>query len=388
MSVVETKILGKRLHDLRYEDDCPDTYGYEISIQAAEERCNHIRQKHLAQSLRVTSRIAPDIWATAEDVRKKVAPGSELELYVYNSPEVQAVSYPRAGKKVFVIGITSGLVKLLSQKELRFVIGHELGHCIFEHGGYAEPTSDLYNVENLNLLALNRAAEISADRVGYIACGSLDVACKAILKMASGLSEEFLRFDVAAYLDQGRELQQMGGSEGELYSTHPVFTSRLKALLWFEMSDLCRSWSDKSGKAPLKGSESDSKVREELASTHGFRLTGMNEEALKRTLLWGAMCLFTVDNRLTKAEQAFLRQTFGDRDTDNIVGFVKTNGVEVVKQRFQERLRTVAAMSAKRRKVFYENLESFIPVAGGCDQSKEHLLQNVADTLKVFREAR
>jgi len=377
-----------RLTELRYEDDCPDLYGSELSSEEKQDRFMEVRRKHLAQSLRITPQLAPAIWGAIERVRDRIVPGARMEAYLYNAPETQAFSFPGLASDAFVMGMASGLIKLVSLSELEFVIGHELGHCVFGHTRYADPNSDVNNVERLNLLALQRAAEISADRAGYVACGDRDVACRAILKVASGLSDDHLRYDIVSYLDQGREFHELGGSESELMSTHPIFTSRMKALLWFEMSDLYHAWSGRKDKAPIATSELNRKVRAELASANGFRLGNINEQALRTTLLWGAMCLFTMDNRLTKPEQAFLRRIFGDETAGHVIDFVKANGIQPVGQKFRDRLRDVVAMPRNVRELFYEDLESFASVAGGEDELKLNWLREVTHALKLEREVK
>lgn len=68
--------------------------------------------------------------------------------------------------------------KMLTMGEKAFIIGHELGHnqCnhMFEHGigGGGEVS-----------LHLQRLHEYSADRAGLLACGSLNDACSALLKV-------------------------------------------------------------------------------------------------------------------------------------------------------------------------------------------------------------
>ena len=47
-----------------------------------------------------------------------------------------------------------------------------------------------------------RAQELSVDRVGLIACGSVDIAIRALMKTVSGLSSEHLRFDVGTFISQ------------------------------------------------------------------------------------------------------------------------------------------------------------------------------------------
>ena len=91
--------------------------------------------------------------------------------FIYNSHEVNA--YCSYSGQDIVIGLSSQLVKLMSKNELVFVIGHELGHALYEH--YKLPASGLCQgsippSRTLQLMSWSRQAEISADRAGLICC--------------------------------------------------------------------------------------------------------------------------------------------------------------------------------------------------------------------------
>ncbi len=127
-------------------------------------------------------------------------------------------------------------MELLSTEELQFVIGHEVAHYIYQHALYPNYQNVNERSLKLNILNLNRSAEISADRIGFLACNSLEDSLKANLKLASGLNEKHLQFKFSAYLDQLRELEAIGKSSSELWSTHPSFLIRMQGLIWFSMS--------------------------------------------------------------------------------------------------------------------------------------------------------
>ena len=63
--------------------------------------------------------------------------------------------------------LTSRLIELLNEKELMFVIGHEVAHYIYQHSIYPNPNTEENEITKLNILNLSRAAEISADRIGF-----------------------------------------------------------------------------------------------------------------------------------------------------------------------------------------------------------------------------
>ena len=93
--------------------------------------------------------------------------------------------------------LKSGAVDLLSEEELRYVVGHEFGHIKSDHVMYhmmANMFSDFIGqvpiIGNLAsplkylLLYWSRMSEFTADRAGLLACQDIDVALHSIVKMA------------------------------------------------------------------------------------------------------------------------------------------------------------------------------------------------------------
>lgn len=189
-------------------------------------------------SIQITEQVTPDLARSIEVVRKKLSiPESAIKAYVYASPEIQAYCVSDGADRCF-IRFSSGLIGLLEPAELEFVAGHELGHFLLSHSiGAGEVDSGAYEMK-----MLQRAQEISADRLGLLACGSIDVSIRALMKTVSGLPSEHLRFDVGEFISQIRKLK---GEEflGQGGSSHPSMLVRCRALLWFSMSNAVKDCS-------------------------------------------------------------------------------------------------------------------------------------------------
>lgn len=319
-----------------------------------------------------------------EDVRQRLIPDYTLDAYIQNSPEMQACCFPGTGQSVS-IALTSGLIQLHSLDELRFVIGHELGHHLLGHHAYPEPDEAKSQVENLNILALKRAGEISADRVGFVAVNDKDSAYKAVLKLATGLPDKYIRFDLSAYLDQARELKNSGGSEFGLMSTHPVCSTRMRALLWFDMSEAYYQWACRSERPPLSRDLLDKRVAKDLAAVSGFRLSKINKEEADSAMFWGVLSLFVSDGHLSKDEQALMRQTFGEETALDALNFIRDNGADAVITKFEKALRSVRLMDEETKEALYQDLEHFAELAGGEIKVRERVLERTLRQIQLDR---
>jgi Zn-dependent protease with chaperone function len=75
-----------------------------------------------------------------------------------------------------VLALSSQLVRDFEGAALKFVVGHEFGHALFQHHGYPRPGDTNSKSEAAYLFDLCRSAEFSADRVGLAVAGDSDAA--------------------------------------------------------------------------------------------------------------------------------------------------------------------------------------------------------------------
>jgi Zn-dependent protease with chaperone function len=142
---------------------------------------------------------------------------SELpELYIRATPTFNAMTI---GMDKPIILVDSGLFDLLDEEELRFVIGHELGHAMSGHAVYQTLLIRLLSLSGVlatvpigglgiriiiaALMEWSRKSELSADRAGLLATQDPATAFRTHMKMASGGSLENL--DQTSFFAQGAE---------------------------------------------------------------------------------------------------------------------------------------------------------------------------------------
>ncbi len=143
------------------------------------------------------------------------------ELYVTQDPVPNAMTI---GVDHPFIVLNTGLIDLLDDEELRFIIGHEVGHVLSGHAVYRTMALILTGLGarlawlplgNVAIAAIlmglnewQRKAELSADRAGLLTGQDPDAAKRALMKMAGGarLSE----MNAEAFLEQAREYDTAG----------------------------------------------------------------------------------------------------------------------------------------------------------------------------------
>ncbi len=286
----------------RFRLDDPALYG----LSAESSGTADLAFTHgLSQNVRVTEKVLPKLFRAARVVEERLGFTQELTVFVYASPEINAYVSTDTVKNRIVVFVSSSLLTSLTPDEWLVVLGHELGHHIFGHYRYppvrpAEP--------NLRVQELKRAAEISADRTGFIACGDIDTTLRAMLKVSSGLDERLLDIDITDYMKQLSELREMEGAEWVFYSTHPPFPVRVRALL--RCDSVLRAVEAGGNPTEILASIDADVARDLRACTSGRNGQKFEEEATSAAFWHGARAACH-DGSFNAGEQATLAREFG-----------------------------------------------------------------------------
>lgn len=132
------------------------------------------------------------------------------------------ISMGTEGAKSPRITALSGAVDLLEEDEIRFLVGHEIGHIMAGHKPYHNVLITLYTplikmVPNAEvwlsllrpmLLQWYRTSDYTADRAGLLACQDINVALKTMVKM-SGIPKKFYnRINTESILKQAADFER------------------------------------------------------------------------------------------------------------------------------------------------------------------------------------
>ena len=151
---------------------------------------------------------------------------------ILDVPKRPTVYIQPGGLNAFTAGVdqpilvfNAGLIDSMTEDELRFVVGHELGHIKSGHVLYYQVAmllpvvADVIGAATLGvgsllsfpvevaLIRWQRMSELTADRAGLLACQDINAAITALIKLAGLPSKFFDRVNPEDFLAQAREFE-------------------------------------------------------------------------------------------------------------------------------------------------------------------------------------
>ena len=375
------------LDKFRYSKDDPSQLNISLKKDPYDKVNNNTSSnlnQLLSTSVKVSKEIFPKIDLAIEKVFERLKIKNNLNFFVTaNHLQVQAsCSAMPLGDSAEII-LTSKLIELLNEEELQSVIAHEIAHFYYQHALYPNANSTKNRVEILNLLNFSRAAEISADRIGFIGCGSLEASLRAMLKITSGLDEKHLKFNFSTYLDQLRELKEIRGDQNLMYSTHPNFLNRMQALIWFSMSNEYNDHFDTGKKGTFDLKTVDDKIYDSIKKVIGDEVEYSNKEVVSRALMWGSIEVFLSDKKFSKKEQEIFKKNFGDKSTESIISLIKISNPESIQEKIINTFDEASKLLNKDKEKIINELSKLIKVVDGDKKIAETTLNKIKTSLKI-----
>jgi Zn-dependent protease with chaperone function len=210
-----------------------------------------VRLAFQADAVRVSPRQFPRLHRLWLQVQDTLDSPEEYQLYVSQSPFVQAGAF---GFDTPWVVLNSGTLRMLTDYEVEFVMGHELGHVLSGHALYHTMMIILMELAVagfpilgiairplvLALLEWFRKSELSSDRAGLLAVQVPDAGMRTMMRLAGGGTAEEMNLN--EFLVQAEEYRHDGGLMDQIFKvlnslgqTHPFLVLRAALLRdWLE----------------------------------------------------------------------------------------------------------------------------------------------------------
>lgn len=294
------------------------------------------RRRLLTGALRLTRGMSPEIADALHACKEMIGYDRPIEMYVKPDPMLNAFCMKNPAGPTIVV-LSSRLLEVFSPPELRFVIGHELGHATFDHFGIPMPHSamveDLAGTivsrpVSLQLYVWCRAAELSADRIGLVCAQDPVAAASGFFKLASGLSSQRVKTDLEAYAKQVDSLASTPEARAEprddddtldCFSTHPYSPLRVRAVVAFSRS---KTYADAIGKGGggIGDDDLEAVVERDLDMMQPSYLEEktVQSELMRKILFAGGVSIAAASGEVDKNEVAALTQLLGADFTERV----------------------------------------------------------------------
>ncbi len=268
-----------------------------------EGRENWLLAAMHGHGLKITAALAPRVHAICEQVKAALKFDEPVEFFVHGDSSLNCSAAPRTDEdQPHLVIINSGLLERFTDAELRFVLGHELGHLVSLNSDLQRIIRFIFPEDETIPLTIrdkieiwDKLSEMSADRFGFLVEPDLDVCLAVFFKLSSGLDTASICFDPKAYeKEMARVLEAFRTEMADSGVSHPINPIRLKALQNFAASDLyaqVRAGQDLDGDDDLaqamedlvqilltKGHSELSAARRRFLATAGLMVAGVDEK--------------------------------------------------------------------------------------------------------------
>ena len=289
------------------------------------------RRRLLTGALRMTRSMSPDVASAIDQCREILGYTEPFEVYVKPDPMYGAFIM-RQPVGPIALGLTSRLVEGFTAPELRFVIGHELGHALFDHLKLPMPlTASIEDLAGplvsravaIELYLWCRSAEISADRAGLVCARDINAAASAFLKLSSGLSTTNVTGDLSTYMSQidalasspvARQKPRDDDDTLECFNTHPYAPLRMRALVAYAKSDAYEKALGRTGLGTtLSIDQAEELVERDLELMEPSYLEEKTPQAelMRRVLFLAGMSVAHADDKVHEKETKALTALLG-----------------------------------------------------------------------------
>lgn len=200
------------------------------------------RAQMAATGLKITENTMPALYDLCQEVKNDLEFTQDIDFYIQGDGDINAYAYisEDAGKPHIIV-VNSALFNLMDDQELKYIIGHEIGHLFNKDSYIRRLFNFIYPVEEgapeiilSRMKQYDQLAEYAADRYGYNACMDLGAAVTALYKLSCGIDLKKMEVSLDSLIDQNFDKANELINNGIINkSDHPDIPLRIHAMLLY-----------------------------------------------------------------------------------------------------------------------------------------------------------
>ncbi len=195
-------------------------------------------------NFKITKEMTPKLYDLCMEVKETLQFSDKIDFFIVNSPEMNAFAIPsNYQENPHRIALNSTMIDRMDEDELRFVIGHEIGHLVTKTYKISQMMRFLFQDKEPNLLLKQKfmfwekLCELSSDRFGLLANKNIEKSISSFFKLISGLPKNVIDFDLEAFIKQNEDdLKEHINEMSSQNISHPIPSLRVVALHTFSKS--------------------------------------------------------------------------------------------------------------------------------------------------------
>jgi len=213
-----------------------------LDMSSVDQSSSYWKNVMEGHSFKVEKRLMSHLHDLFYDVKDKLGFTEDVDFYITGNASVNAFAVASSKEGMpHIINVNSGLIDLMTDDELRFVVGHEIGHLMNKDTELLNLISFIFPSATTPPLILQykirlwqQLSELVADRYGYMAIPDLGVCVSAFFKLASGLDLSKIDMKMDVFIEENlKHLEYFKEGQGLNNESHPVNPVRVQSLNLF-----------------------------------------------------------------------------------------------------------------------------------------------------------
>lgn len=267
-------------------------------------------------NFKITKEMTPKLYDLCMEVKDTLQFSDKIDFFIVNSPEMNAFAIPSNYKEnPHRIALNSTMIDRMDEDELRFVIGHEIGHLVTKTYKISQMMRFLFQDKEPNLLLKQKfmfwekLCELSSDRFGLLANKNIEKSISSFFKLISGLPKNVIDFDLEAFIKQNKaDLKEHINEMSSQSISHPIPSLRVVALHIFSKSKVFKETVKKKKTTPDKALKKNMKdILERF-----FFMGNETDVHRMRFIASAGLLMAQIDKKITKDEMDSIIDTLAN----------------------------------------------------------------------------